>query len=118
MVRAVAAAKADDCDKAFKLTHDGRARAHLKAAGPRGGTAVPPPDSPDSSWVAERPGNRQSAAAGGERRYGGHVVSGEVQTGTVAVSCGNFPEPARPYGRVEDGPPAAAPDLSRATSPA
>ena len=47
-----------------------------------------------------------------------HVVSGEVQTGTVAVSCGNFPEPARPYGRVEDGPPAAAPDLSRATSPA
>ena len=30
----------------------------------------------------------------------------------------NRPEPARPYGRVEDGPPAAAPDLSRATSPA
>jgi hypothetical protein len=35
MVRAVAAAKADDCDKALKLTHDGTAQEHLKAAGPR-----------------------------------------------------------------------------------
>jgi hypothetical protein len=40
MVRAVAAAKAGDCDKAFKLTlicqcHDGTAQEHLKAAGPR-----------------------------------------------------------------------------------
>jgi len=38
MVRAVAAAKATDCDKAFKLTlicqgHDGTAHEHLKAAG-------------------------------------------------------------------------------------
>ena len=40
MVRAVAAAKAGDCDRAFKLTlirqcHDGTAQEHLKAAGPR-----------------------------------------------------------------------------------
>jgi hypothetical protein len=40
MVRAVAAAKADDCDKAFKLTlicqcYDGTAQEHLNAAGPR-----------------------------------------------------------------------------------
>ena len=40
MVRAVAAAKAGDCDKALKLTlicqcHDGTAQEHLKAAGPR-----------------------------------------------------------------------------------
>jgi hypothetical protein len=40
MVRAVAAAKANDCDKAFKLTlmcqcHDGTAQEHLRAAGPR-----------------------------------------------------------------------------------
>jgi hypothetical protein len=40
MVRAVAAAKADDCDKAFKLTlicqcYDGTAQGHLNAAGPR-----------------------------------------------------------------------------------
>ncbi len=37
MVRAVAASKADDCDKAFKLTHDGTAQEHLKAAGTAGG---------------------------------------------------------------------------------
>jgi hypothetical protein len=40
MVRAVAAAKAGDCDKAFKLTlicqcHDGTAQERLKTAGPR-----------------------------------------------------------------------------------
>ena len=40
MVRAVAAAKADNCDTAFKLTpirqcHDGTAQEHLRAAGPR-----------------------------------------------------------------------------------
>ncbi len=40
MVRAIAAAKAGDCDKAFKLTlicqcEDGTAQEHLKAAGPR-----------------------------------------------------------------------------------
>jgi hypothetical protein len=40
MVRAVAAAKAGDCDKAFKLTlirqcQDGTAHEHLKAAGSR-----------------------------------------------------------------------------------
>ena len=40
MARALAAAKADDCDKAVKLTlicqcHDGTAQEHLKAAGPR-----------------------------------------------------------------------------------
>lgn len=38
MTRAVAAAKAGDCERAFKLTlicqcHDGTAQAHLKAAG-------------------------------------------------------------------------------------
>lgn len=40
MVRAIQAAKAGDCEKAFKLTvtcqcHDGTAQEHLKAAGPR-----------------------------------------------------------------------------------
>ena len=46
MVRAVAAAKADDCDKAFKLTlicqcYDGTAQEHLNAAGSAGGVRLP-----------------------------------------------------------------------------
>jgi len=46
MVRAIQAAKAGDCEKAFKLTlicqcHDGTAQEHLKAAGATGGVRLP-----------------------------------------------------------------------------